>query len=282
MLVAAVALCLAVDGQTDEPAYAIGAGFSIDNADGMTGLILADLSFNDAASLSATLGTTRAAAEPDDLATREWSLGARYDFGPIGVEARGGQTGDPDDFDADDLMVGIFHSGDQWRFFAQYLERDIDLSLRTTLTRDSFVVSVPLKADGVRVGASFRSKGNWRFSANHLRYDYDRDLSILGGRFIVSRLTPTTLTLATSLLEESTTVGMEIPQRGNRAVTLGASRDTLAGNLGSVDSITVGWLTPIGQRGDLDLSLGASRGDDLIGDETTVFFSALYLFYGLF
>ena len=282
LMKATTLLVLCVSAHAETRGYALGVGVSADNADGFTGNLLADVSFSDAASVSASLGTTRAAARPEDLRTREWSLGGRYDFGPLGIEVRGGQTGDPDDFDAEDRLIGIFHSGEHWRWYAHYLERDIDLVLRTALIRNTIEVSVPLEADGYRFGIGYTTDSKWRVSASYRQFDYDRDLSPLSGRFIVDRLTPTTLTLATSLLDDSTTLGIEMPLAKNRALSMNYAQDTLAGGLGSVDSLSVSFLTPVGERGDLDIALGASRGDDQFDDDTTVFLSVLYLFYGAF
>ncbi|MEL7298197.1 MAG: porin [Pseudomonadota bacterium] len=266
----------------DNRGYALGVGISADNADGFTAIALADLSLSEAASVSASVGATRAAARPEDLRTREWSIGGRYDFGAVGIEARGGQSGDPDDFDAEDLMVGLFHQGEHWRVSLQYLERDIDLVLRTSRTQQSFEFNVPLQADGWRLSTSYRTESRWRWYGQYRQFDYDRDLSPLSNRFIVERLTPTTLTLATSLLDDSLSVGMEVPLGGSKALNVAFARDTLAGNLGSVDSASFGMLMPVGQRGDLDITIGISQGDDNFGDDSTFYLNVLYLFYGLF
>ena len=122
---------------------------------------------------------------------------------------------------------------------------------------------------GVSVGASLRE------------YDYDRDLSPLSGDFIVRRLSPTTLTLSSALTDRTVGINADFPIGGSRELGFGYTRDTLAGGLGDVDSLAVNLLLPAGRRGDLDLGLGISRGDDVFGDEDTFFVSVLYLFYGV-
>ena len=277
ILIAAMPTALA----EDTSGYALGLAVSADDGDGVGVAVLGDYSFNAAASLSASFGTTRASAAPEDLETRDWFVGGRYDFGPVGVFLSGGQSGDPDDFDSDDWSAGLFHDGKTWQVSARYLRRDIDLVLRTSLSRQATEVAVPLEADGWRLAASYRRESGFRIGAVARHFDYDRDLRVLGNRFISPRLSPTTLTLATSLLDRSELVSVEWPLPGSRAFRVEAGRDELVGNLGEVDSYAIGFLTPAGDRSDLDISIGISSGDDVI-DEDTVYLSIAYLFYGGF
>ncbi|MEL6868848.1 MAG: hypothetical protein AAFO81_03520 [Pseudomonadota bacterium] len=265
----------------DDRGYALGAGVAVDDGDGVSVSVLADYSFNDAASVFANFASTQAAALPDDITTRDWSVGARYDFGPLGFDISGGQSGDPDDFDAEDLSLGVFHRGARWSGSLRYLQRDIDVVLRTELLRNAVEFVAPLEATGWRGNIAYRTEKRWRWSVTARRFDYDRDLSVLGGRFITRRISPTSLTLASALLDDSISAGLEIPLANSRAINLQLGRDTLAGELGEIRNASVGWLTPLGKRGDLDLSVGVSDGNDALG-QTTIFFSALYLFYGGF
>lgn len=281
-MLGALAVTLAATANADDSAgYALGLGVSADNADGVAASALVELSLNERASFSAQVATTRASARPEDVRTRDWSLGARYDFGPVGIEVSGGQSGDPDDFDADDLSIGVFHSGDHWNLSGRYLQRDIDLTFRTLFAAEPIEAQIPLEATGYRLSARYRTDDGLSVGANYRRYDYDRDLSPLSGRFISQRLSPTTLTLSSSLLEASYGISAEFPLEQSRAVSVAFTHDELAGNLGKADSVSVGYLTPVGERSDLDISVGVSRGDTGFEDDA-VFVSALYLFYGVF
>ncbi len=266
----------------DDSGYVVGLGLAIDNGDGYGASALFDYSFNDQASAYISVATTRADARPNDVTTRDWSVGGRYNFGVIGVELFGGQSGDPDDFDSDDLSLGIFHRGEHWQFGARYLQREIDLIFRLALLPEAPRVAVPLRADGYRINARYRHDSGASVGASTQRFDYDRDLTPLGGRFIVQRLSPTTLSLASSLLDRSSTLDVEFPLEGSRAISLLVARDTLAGSLGDVDSVSLGYLMPAGRRGDLDISLGFSKGDGVFDDGNTAFISVLYLYYGGF
>ncbi|MEO0615120.1 MAG: porin [Pseudomonadota bacterium] len=276
------AALLVAPASADDAGYALGFGASADSGDGIGAVGLVDISFNDQASVFASYAVTNADAIPDDIETRDWSLGGRFDFGPIGFEASGGQSGDPDDFDSTDLMFGVFHTGESWTLSARYLERDIDLVVRPILRDDAIPVEVPLEAEGWRVAARYRTDNRVSLGASLRQYDYDRDLSPLGGAFIVQRLSPTTLTLASALTDSSITVDVEFPLRGSRAFGLSYARDELAGNLGDVDSFGANLLMPAGDRGDLDIGFGLSNSDGVVEDDTTFYVSVLYLFYGLF
>ncbi|MEO0575917.1 MAG: hypothetical protein AAF004_10670 [Pseudomonadota bacterium] len=275
------ALLLGAVAHADDRGYVLGIGASADNNDGVSASVFGDYSFNQSLSVSADYASVSADAVPDSITTRDWSVGARYDFGPLGIAARGGQSGDPKDFDADDVQLEVFHSGERWQWSARYLRRDIDLRFRTTLNEQPVEFSIPLTADGYRASIAYRTASKWRWQLTHRRYDYDRDLSPLSGRFITRRLSPTTLTLSSALLDDSTEVSVEMPLPGSRALSLQMGRDTLAGNLGEVDSISIGFLMPAGIRGDLELALGTSDSSGLASD-SSVYFSVLYLYYGGF
>lgn len=265
----------------DGSGYAIGIGVAADDGNGTTASLIGNLLVNDELSLFASYATTGADGDPDNIQTRDWEIGGSYDFGAIGIDVYGGQTGDPDDFDAADLSYGIFHTNERWNLSARYLTRDIDAILRTPGLDNVDAVTVPLEATGWRVAIGYRTNNKFRISASSRWYDYDRDLSVLGNRFVVLRLSPTSLTLATSLLDRSDSVGFEWPLTGQRAIELRASRDQLAGDLGRASTFSAGFITPVGQRGDLDISVGVSRGEAGIEGDT-VFLSLFYLFYGGF
>lgn len=272
---------VAAGAVADEQGYALGVGVSADSGDGLSATVIGDFAFNDRASVSASYASTQADALPEDITTRDWFVGARYDFGPIGFEASGGQSGDPDDFDSTDLTVGVFHSGEHWSLSARYLERDIDLVVRPFLRNDAITVDVPLQAEGWRLAARYRTGEGVSLAASLREYDYDRDLSPLSGDFIVRRLSPTTLTLSSALTDRTIGLSAEFPIGGSRALGFGYTRDTLAGGLGEVDSLAANLLLPAGSRGDIDIGLGMARGDDVFGDDDTFFLSVLYLFYGV-
>ncbi|MEL7311340.1 MAG: hypothetical protein AAFN07_07515 [Pseudomonadota bacterium] len=265
----------------DDSGYAIGFGAAADNGNGTTFSVLGNYIVNDAVMLSASLATTRADGAPDSVQTRDWEVGGQYDFGPIGVEVYGGQSGDPDDFDSQDLSAGLYHFGDHWRWSVRYLERDIDLILRTPNLDRVDDISVPLAADGWRVGLGYKTEGGFRINASSRWYDYDRDLTLLGTRVIIQRLSPTSLTLATSLLDRSDSLRAEWKVGEQSAFNVSVTRDELAGDLGIADTLSVGFLTPAGATGDLDISVGVSEGSDGL-DGNTVFLSVFYLFYGGF
>lgn len=270
-------LVLALPAHSEDAAYALGIGISADNANGRALLALADYSFNENSAISLLVASTRSDGFPENVNTRAWSLGASHNFGALGIEASAGQSGDPDDFDAAEWSFGVFHKSARWRVSLRYDERDIDLVLRRLLVDSISEFTVPLQANGLRASARYRSESGVSVYANARRYDYDRDLTRLNGLEILRRLSPTTLTLSGSLIDSNFATGIEIPI-GERAIDVSYARDKLAGGLGEIDSLSVGFLTPVNQRSDFDVSLGVSRGDANTG--STVFISLLYLFYG--
>lgn len=273
-------LAQAATASAQERLYALGVGISADDGDGLGISASGDIGFTDATSASLSLGVTRAGGDPEDIRSRFWQLGADHDFGPIGAFARIGQAGDPDDFDSDDAELGLYVSPGNWRFTGRYLRRDVDLVLRLINTDPVVTRTVETQADGLGLTAAYTADNRFRASIGLRRYDFDRDLTRLNQFEVLRRLSPTTLTLSGSLLDSSYTAGVEIPF-GQQALSLSVARDRLAAEQRDVDSVSIGWLTPVGDRSDLDVSVGVSD-DDAPGGDTVAYVSVLYLFYGLF
>lgn len=264
----------------EERLYALSLGLSVDNGDGVGVIVGGDLGITDRTSASLSMGLARADGDPESIRSRFWQLGADHDFGPVGAFARIGQSGDPDDFDSDDAEFGLYASPGNWRFAGRYLRRDVDLVVRSISTDPIVFRTVGTTADGYGLSARYTTDDRFRFSLGMKRYDFDRDLTLLNRIAVLRRLSPTTLTLSGSLLDASYTAGFEAPI-GDSALSLTLARDRLAAEQRDVDSVTVGWLAPAGDRADLEVSFGVSRDDAPGGGDNVVYVSVLYLFYGL-
>lgn len=275
------ALSCAAGASADERLYAVSVGLSADNGDGLGVIASGDVGITERTSASLSLGLARVDGVPQSVRSRFWQVGADHDFGPLGVFARWGQSGDPDDFDSDDGEFGLYASPGNWRFTGRYLRRDVDLVVRLINADPVIDRTVGTTADGYGFSARYTSEKRFRFSLGFKRFDFDRDLTLLNRIAVLDRLSPTTLSLSGSLLDASYTAGVEIPF-DDSALTLSLARDRLAAEQRDVDSLSVGWLTPAGERSDLEVSLGVSKDDAPGGDSNVVYVSVLYLFYGLF
>ncbi|MEM9172856.1 MAG: hypothetical protein AAGA84_09145 [Pseudomonadota bacterium] len=281
-LIALIIAAFGVSVARAQSGYALGIGVSGDDAGSAALSVFGDYSFTDATSISASYSATNADGDPDDLTTRVWTLGVRHDFGPLGIDLRGGQSGDPDDFDSTDLRIALFRQTDHWTLNAHGSRRDIDLVFQGVNPRLPLTRKASLQGDGLGARIAFRTDSGWRLYAGAEVFDYDRDLDLLANAAIIRRLSPTTLSLSGSLLDQRWSIGIEAPLAKQRALSFDVYRDTQVANLGVVDSAAISWLTPLADRGDLDVSLGISQSDSLGDDQTAVFLSVLFLFYGGF
>lgn len=254
--------------------YVAGVSIAVDNVDGRGVAGLVDYSLADSTSITLGAGITQADGSPVDIKTRFWDASLSHDFGPAGVNVSLGQSGDRGEFESDNWSIGLFSTLGSWRVSTDILQRELELTFRSNNNPES-VMNADVGANGIRAGVSYTSEtgAGWFISA--LRYDYDRNVTRLNQFRITRLLSPTSLTLSGNLIEHSASIGGDWPV-GEQLLSMTFSRDRTAVDQMDVDSVSFGWLTPMGTRSDMEIGIGISR-DDM---DTQYFVSALFLFYG--
>ncbi len=254
--------------------YVIGLSVAADNAQGRSFGGLFHYSLTDTTSITIDAGITEAQGIPVDIQTGYWDVSLSHDFGPVGIEASIGQWGDREEFASDNGSIGLFRTFGPWRVSADLLRRDLELTFRSNNSPD-MVMSADVGANGVLAGLSYTADSGAGIYVNASRYDYDRNVTRLNQFSITRVLSPTSLTLSGGLLEHSASIGGDWPI-GERLVSMTISRDRTAVDRVDVDSLALGWLTPVGTRSDMEIGIGVSR-DDI---DTQYFVSVLFLIYG--
>lgn len=254
---------------------------------GLGAQIAGEGSFNTAASFDIAVTDTtwlRASGSlgesPDnrgDVQTSTLSAGIDQSFGALGLTLDLQRWGDPDLVESDDIKASIYLRGDAVTVGLLGERREIDLTFSVTgIGGDVFSRTVGFTADGWGLRFSAKPVENWRFFASGRKYNYSANLAALPRIQLVDFLFASTLTLANSLVEFETSVGVE-RTFSDHAVFLNYGRDRSAVDRTFLESVDVGFLVPAGRRVDVELVFGISNSDDF-GSET---FGGVYLFiYG--
>jgi hypothetical protein len=274
----AVCFCflIATECVSAETHYLLGAGLSADDDHGLGVTAMLDYGFTDQTSASLMLTYTEASAIPETISTRSWNLGLNHDFGLLGVDLSVGQWGDRDHFGSDDYSAGVYFRRGRWYASASLLSRDIDLTLRATISDQVFERTLNTSATGY--GAALRytaEQGNSYFLSGRY-YNYDADVTRLDEFEVLRRLSPTAVTLSGALLDSALSAGVEFPI-AERFLNLTLSRDATATDEVNVDSIVVGLLNPLGGAMDMEISAGYSDIEDSGG---SAFVGILSFYYG--
>ncbi len=254
--------------------YVIGLGAAVDSAEGVSVNALVDYGFSDRTSLTFDAGVTRADGDFVTLQTTSWDLALNYDFGAVGIKTAVGQWGDSDQYSSDSWTIGLFRNFGAWRISTDYLRRELDLTFRSTQNPVT-TSTANARSDGTAADISYTGDSGKAFYLSAVRYDYNRNVTRLNQFRIARLLSPTSLTLSGSLLDHSFSAGGDWPI-GDNLLSLTVARDRTAVDRVDVDSVTLGWLTPIGDLSDLGIDVGVSR--DSV--DTQYFVSLLFLRYG--
>lgn len=274
----AVGLCFLVTTEwvSAENHYLLGAGLSVDDDHGLGVSAMLDYGLSDQTSASMLFTYTKASAIPETISTRSWNLGLNHDFGLLGVDLSVGQWGDRDHFSSDDYSAGVYFRRGRWYASASLLSREIDLTLRATISDRVLERSLQTSANGY--GAALRytaEQGNSYFLSGRF-YNYDADVTRLNEFEVLRRLSPTAVTLSGALLDSALSAGVEWPI-AERFLNVTVSRDATATDELNVDSIVVGLLNPLGSAMDMEISVGYS---DIEKSGGSAFVGLLFFYYG--
>ena len=255
--------------------YVLGAGLEADAEGGLAETALVDFALGRRTWLSSVLAHSAV-----DIPVREdldsWYADLALDhlFDPVGIRAGFAYWGDPDVLDSRDWRGSLYWRGEGFRlsglFERRQFEFTIDLGERLRARELSF------DADGLGLSLGFDITSSVDLYLSGLDYDYSVNLQLDDRREFLSWLTASRLSLINSLVDFRVNASLGIDLGRQRlSLDLGTWRGEVDG--GDTRSATVRWLTPAGQRTDLELGIGYDD-SELYG--SLAFVSVFLFFYG--
>ncbi len=269
-------LLLSTPGLGDDRAYIVGGGAQFDSADGIAGSAFGSFETGEKTWLSASLGRTNVEL-PRRQTARTWygDVGIDHHFDPLGLRLGVAYWGDNDFFDSLDLRGSLYVRGDRGSLSVDMEHRAFELDVPPIFDRPRR--DVTFNALGAGLTARYSATEDLDFKASFMSYDYDVELALDASSRLLSLLTISRLSLLSTLIDWRVSAGI--------GRDFGASRleFDVARWQGAIDgsdnvSATVGFVTPVGNRADVELRLGFDD-SDLYGDVTVL--SVFVYFYGL-
>lgn len=248
-----------------------------------------DHAFGQATWLRLTAGLADGATGPVSLSTYRVGVGFDHWFDPAGVAVDVEYWGDSDTIETLTYKGELYFRGEHARFGVNAAFRDIDLTYQ-----------VPVLARNlVEDGQSFRATGfgaSYRYTWDALSlyatatgWSYDEPIGSVVTNVNLSRvplllrpavqqrlatvvssvrfLSASSLTLANSLLAQSASLGVDY-RFGEKSLNIEIAHDRGEVDDLDVNTMSAGWLFPVGSAGDVELRVGVSDADTF---GTTVF-----------
>ena len=254
--------------------YVLGLGVDGDSADGRSLTAFGDFGVGDETWLSVTTST----AQTDGLVRRNDTLladvGVDHYFEPVGIRLGAAYWGNADILDSRDLRASIYVRGAPGSLSLDYQKRNFEFDLQTDFLRGR---TAKFDANGVGATARVELGDNLSFRLGGMSYDYSRNLRLQPDISVLAFLTASRLSTINSLIDSRINAGLEY-RFGLRSVDVGVSQWQTAVDGSEVDSYSLGFLTPISDRVDMELRVAFDDSESF--GNTTSFSVYIYYFGG--
>jgi hypothetical protein len=259
----------AIDG------YVLGGGVESDSGDGLAAAVIVDIGFSEKTWISASAGINTAdLPNGSSLNTQNSSIGIDHWFKPLGINLDVAYWGDDEILDSVDLRGSLYWRNDKLTISLDYERRDFDFNIpRTDLFPGR---SIGFDSTGVGLSARFKLTDALSVNLTGIDYDYSVNLALDSNRGIVQLLSVSRLSLINSLIDSRVGAGVSLDV-GERNWSLDYRSWEGAVDGSETTSATLRFLTPLGQRSDIEFGLGVDN-SDRFGSVT--FLSVFLFFYG--
>jgi len=267
-----VLLCLACNGSVFAAGYVLGLGAAADSEDGRAISAFGDFGIGENTWLSGTFGSTETNGIAGGFSTTFADIGIDHYFNPVGIRISGAHWGDPDILDSDDVRASLYYRDDIASFSADYERRNFDFVFRSLLLDERRQAEFHADGWGLTSRIQFSDRITVRLSGMH--YGYSRDIRIQPEIDVLRFLSASRLSLINSLIDYRINAGMEF-RFGLRSIDVSAGSWKTAVDQSKVDSYTIGFLTPMSDRTDIEFRLSFDDSESF-GNTTAL---TVYLYY---
>ena len=267
-----IVACLAGSGSVFAEGYILGLGLAGDSEDGVAISAFADFGLLENTWLSATLGKTETEALVGGFSSKFADVGIDQYFNPMGVRLSGAYWGDADILDSNDVRASLYYRNEIASISVDYERRNFDFVVRANAMRDAR--SAEFEADGWGLTNRVHVGDRITLRLSGMQYDYSRDIRIQPEIDILRFLSASRLSLVNSLVDYRINAGVEY-RFGLRSVDLSVGGWKTAVDQSHVSSYTIGFLTPMTDRTDIEFRLSFDDSESF-GNSTVL---TVYLYY---
>lgn len=271
-LCCSVLLCLVCSGTVFADGYVLGIGAAADTEEGRAFSAFGDFGIGENTWLSATIGSTETDAIAGGFSTTFYDAGIDHYFDPVGIRISGAHWGDSSILDSDDVRASFYYRDDIASFSADYERRNFDFIFGADLPLG--VRKAEFHADGWGMTNRIRLNDRITLRLSGMHYGYSRNIQIQPDIDVLRLLSASRLSLMNSLIDYRINGGVAYAF-GLRSVEVSVGSWKTAVDQGKVDSYTLGFLTPMTDRTDIEFRL-ALDDSEYFGNSTSL---TVYLYY---
>lgn len=271
---ALIALCLFSVGANAE-GYFLGAGLDWDSADGRAVSAFGDFNLVGETWLSLTAVAARTEGTIRDNDTVLADVGLEHMFGPFGIRAGAAYWGNADILDSRNLRASFYFSGETNSISVEFERRDFEFDLQSDLLRGR---TTEFSANGLGLRIKLGLSKNMSVTFDGMSYDYSRNIRIEQDIDVLAFLSSSRLSMINSLIDHRVAAGL-VYDFGLKTIDVEVGRWQTAVDGGTVDSYSLGFMTPISYRFDVEFRLSFDNSDTF--GRTTAFSVNLVYFGGL-
>ncbi len=255
--------------------YIIGVGAEADSEDAAAGSISADIGLKKNTWLSAAIAKNMVDLPHGiNIDTLYADIGIDQWFEPIGIRLGAAYWGDDEILDSVDFRGSLYWRNDKFRVSGLFEYRDFSFDVFRDDLRPGQDVRFHAKGAGLSARFELSPSVDLNFSA--IDYRYSVNLRLDANRPIRDFLTVSRLSLLNSLVDYRGRVELGVDVGKQRwAIDYATWKGEVDGR--KTDSVTLRFLTPLGQKSDIEFGLGVDQSDDY-GSVTV--FSVFLFFYG--
>jgi hypothetical protein len=267
-----VLLCLACNGSVFAAGYVLGLGAAADTEDGRAITAFGDFGVGENTWLSGTFGSTETNGIAGGFSTTFADVGIDHYFNPVGIRLSGAHWGDSDILDSDDVRASLYYRDDIASFSADYERRNFDFIFGSLLLDERR--KAEFHADGWGLTSRIQVSDRITVRLSGMHYGYSRDIRIQPEIDVLRFLSASRLSLMNSLIDYRINAGMEF-RFGLRSIDVSAGSWKTAVDQSKVDSYTIGFLTPVSDRTDIEFRFSFDDSENF-GNTTAL---TVYLYY---
>lgn len=255
--------------------FVVGVGGEGDSLDGVAAAVFGDVAVGEETWLAGSAAHSSVDLDlRDTLTTWYADLGLDHNFGPVGFRFGAAYWGDSEVLDSVDGRLAAYVRSDNGYLSFNYEFRDFELDLPEL---DIFPRrEVGFDADGFGLSGRLSLSDTVGAHFGGIIYDYSVDLRIDENRPIVDYISVSRFSLINSLVDYRANVGIGV-DLGSRHLEFDVAQWRGAVTGSRTNSYSLRFLTPIGNRSDIELGLGYDDSERF--GEATIFSVFLY-FYG--
>ncbi len=254
--------------------YVLGLGADGDSADGRSISAFGDFGISEKTWLSVTANSSRTEGFLRSNDTILMDVGIDHWFEPIGVRIGGSYWGNSDILDSRDLRAAFYARGKVGSISLDYQKRNFEFDLQSDLLRGR---TVEFSANGLGLSTRLTLGENLSIHLGGMSYDYSRNLRIQPDIDVLAFVAASRLSMVNSLIDDRINAGLEF-KFGLRSLDVTAGRWQTAVDGSEIDSYSVGFLTPVSDR--VDMEFRVSLDDSETFGRTTSFSFYVYYFGG--